>query len=207
MTEINAVNYKFKVFRGASWFRIFYHNVKGGFFVDENEAKACNSKYKFSILGDIDNHPDEWKIDDSFEFLLDYPKLKGFNRWKQSIFPLSEDSSLLGNNVTGFVNVSCSWTSKRWGGLAKLTNPVDDGYSSANITTLLKGTIGHSNWFYSIGYYGNHASYKDVMPAYDGKTTEVELWIRIRGNRFCTRCFRRRTSFMIYILSISIISS
>ena len=200
MTEINAVNYKIKYFRGAWWFRIFYHNVKGGFFLNENEAKACDSKYKFSILGDINDHQDEWKIDNSFEFLLIYPMLKGFNRWKQSKFPLSEDSAVLVNKVTGFVNVSCSWTINQWGGLAKLTKAVSDGNSKSIIPTLIEGTIGSNNWYYTIGYYGNHVNYKDVIPSYGEKTTEVELWIRIKGNQFCTKCFKKReTSILVYV--------
>lgn len=199
ISDIKAVNYRIRTFRGAWWFRIFYHNLKGGFFINESEAKSSNSQYKFSILGDINDHPDEWKINDIFEFLLIYPGKTGFNRWKQTIFPLSEDSSLLSDKVTGFEDVSCSWITNKWGGLAKITTPIWDDESSQIIPSLLKGTIGSINWFYSIGYYGKHANFKNSMPSNDGETTEVELWIRIKRNFFCTKCLKnKRTSALTY---------
>ena len=57
MTDIsfNIGHYHFRTFRGASWLKIFYHNVAlGGDFTNESEARHVISQYKYSILDEIE---------------------------------------------------------------------------------------------------------------------------------------------------------
>ena len=58
---------------GREWHRVFHHNIgpnKDQWFKNEAEALHCNSKYKYSILDQLE---DFRGADGKFEFLLEYP--------------------------------------------------------------------------------------------------------------------------------------
>ena len=163
VSTLNLSDVETKRFANASWARIFSHNNKSGtvLFSNQAEALSCSTVDKYSILSRIEEFRD---ANDSFEFLLQYPKdsTTAYNRWKQTSNPTTTKES-----VTGYQAVSISWTSNYWAGLA-LSNTT---------STLIDGSINHSNWFYAIGAY---AKYDTGIPTGTGSTANVaELWARI----------------------------
>ena len=102
--------YRYKRFGGASWLRIFYHNIKlGGTFANEEEAKSIHETYKYSILGEIKDD-EKYKYNGKYEFLIQFSERKGFNWWRQTNFPLNEeDNDAIKKSVEGYENVSVSW--------------------------------------------------------------------------------------------------
>jgi len=160
----------------AHWLLLFFHNSTNGvYFQDEIEVLSTDQKQKYSILGILnENH----KMNGYFEFLLEYPEIPGFNRWKQSINPRSVfDSSEVD---IGYVPVNISWTNNSFGGLAKST------YSQQ---TYIEGSIRHSRWFYAIGayltntYINDICLRKDCIPGTDFnyEIKIVKLWVRTNG--------------------------
>ena len=160
-------HYKYEY--GSKWMKIFYHNVEGGFFINENDVLYNNNENKFSILGYID---DTWKINNYFEFLLEYPEVIGCNIWKQSINP--RFNSEIGDNqkAIGYIGINISWTLSNWGGLVK-SNPGTDTYLDGST-----GGIGY--WWYSIGSF---KPYSNGIPGpNDIVVTKVLLWIKVLNN-------------------------
>lgn len=158
---------------GVNWLLLFYHNSTGGvYFNSESEVLLTNSNQKYSILNILD---EEYRIDYYFEFLLEYPGIQGYNRWKQGVNPLlATDSSTIDLE---YVPVNLSWTTRSFGGIAK-SNKVQNTY--------IEGSIRSDIWFYSIGaYYGNtyidqYCPQKDCIPGPDltYNIKSVKLWVR-----------------------------
>ena len=172
-------DYEYKIFIGASWLKIYHQDADIGVYSSIDEARSCNAPGKYSILEearDIKHHGSN-----SYEFLLEYPGLKGFNRWRQSNYPLDAKDE----NVIGFVNVSCTWTVQYWQGL---------GLSSYG-SVLLDGSIRHSNWYYTIGMVENcDKDYPHNFPGPGQAYSKIYLWMRvpdIRGLYICS-CNRNK---------------
>ena len=156
--------FEYKLFRGASWLKIYYQDADVANITNIDEARSCNEKGKYSIIEEAQNIHHYWS--DKYEFLLEYPGLRGFNRWQQSIYPLNASN----NNVGEFVNVSCSWTVNYWKGLQK----------SSFTCTLLEGSIGHENWYYAIGYKtGCSSGWPYYFPGPSTAQSKVYLWMRV----------------------------
>ena len=156
--------YEYKIFRGASWLKIFYQDADLGNFTEVDQAKSCNETGKFSILEKARDMHHYWS--DKYEFLLEYPSLQGFNRWQQSIYPLDASN----DDVGEFFNVSCSWTVNYWKGLQRYTNGC----------ALLEGSIGNYRWYYAIGMKVNcHRDWPHYFPGPSGKQSKVYLWMRV----------------------------
>jgi len=199
---VNIGKYHYKRFGGASWLLIFYHNVKlGGLFQNEAEARANDNPYKFSLLDEIKDD-ERFKYDGKYEFLIHFSGKKGFNRWRQSNFPLNEDDNKAsGETVDGYENVSISWTDKLWGGLAKTVN-----YSGKCIPCLLDGSIGAINYHYAIGNYGCNNQYIDSTPSNDlVGVNEVALWVRVSSIQINAPLTCRIKTTMNKLISIAII--
>ena len=149
-----------------NWIKIFHHNSQNGdFFINSNEVLFSNKTNKYSILGYIN---DSWKINNSFEFLLEYPQLIGYNRWKQSLHP--KDNPEIGDNnkAIGYEAINITWKEQKWGGLVK-SNPGDQTFIDGSC-----GSIGH--YWYSIGLY---VSFNGGIPGPNYiVVNEVILWIR-----------------------------
>ena len=80
-------NYIVKEDYCAKWLRILYHNTANNeYFNDSNDALlSLNNQNKYSILKYLPYvHTYQYR---KFEFLLEYPGLNGFNRWKQTSNP------------------------------------------------------------------------------------------------------------------------
>ena len=149
LKEVNIeryTDYKLVTKQGVKWLLVFHHNTHNNteWFKDEEEALHCNSKYKYSILDELEYFRGS---DGKFEFLLEYPEIPNqYNRWKQTDNP-TEVMEPGGNTATfanGYEEVHIDW-SRNFGGLLK----------DIRNRTFLNGTLNTSNWYYAIGCYNN----------------------------------------------------
>jgi len=185
--------FTFKKEFGADWVLLFRHNSTGGvMFSNLDEAKNCDLPQKYSIIGNITNNS---QIDGKFEFLLEYPGTSGYNRWKQTNFPLWEPET--GNLATGFEAINLTWTGNSFGGLFK----------SKQTATLLDGSRGDSLWYYAIGTIANSWSSSYCSPAghcFPGSTSStkcVVLWMRVReGPYYNTKANKVKSRLLINLL-------
>ena len=156
---------------GKTWLKIFYHYSKNGdWFTNLTDLYHINTKTRFSILELITS---DFKIDNSYEFLLQYPQVSGeYNNWKQEIFPL--DSNQSQNTDVGYScdgSCHCSWTDERWSGLALSENPQE---------TFIDGSHGNGHWWYSIGAKKTYYSSPNLFPGPPlTLVNKVYLWIRV----------------------------
>ena len=134
-----------------------------------------------------------------YEFLLEYPEISGFNRWKQTSNPLKSKT------VSGFeYNPSEIAWSNLFDGLAK--------YSSS---AFLAGCPNEGWWHFAIGAYSNFTA-ADTFPGPvlgSFYVKEVRLWIRIANFSniicfdVCTCNIRSKRSFLHSPLLICLIYS
>ena len=189
--------YETRIYRKSTFLKIFFQNISNGIaFTDENEAKLCDLDNRFSILGKIN---DLFKLkNNKFEFILEYPEKKTYNRWQQSIFPLDEYNSNGKSVVTDYSPIHIGETFSIWGGLSR---------SVGNLAklSLLNGTPGdEGNWAFAVGQYngatwthGGQTIY--IIPA----TTPVNivyLWLKVPPTLYNTcRCFYRTKNHLLSI--------
>ena len=179
-----------KTAHNTTWKLVFYHNsAKGGYFSSHSEAAKSNTDYKYSIIGEID---EKYKINGTFEFLLEYPTLTGYNRWKQSISPIL-NQEVLGQAAIGYSPVSLTWSDSCWGGMVKSN---DAQY------TLLDGAskCGPEYWWYCIGALNDY-----LRPNFPGPSgisvPEAYLWVRIDKPQWTIT--RRDMSKLVPIMVLS----
>ena len=141
-------------------------------FSGPDEAMNSNDPGKYSILGSIGNN---MKYNGKYEFMIYFDEPNEYDWWRQSSFPLNEDDdSSIGKTVKGYENVSIKWTDNSWGGLA---HSVLESYSC--VPCLLDGTIGNSNYFYTIGNYACNNYYLSSTPKNTGGSKSVTLLMRV----------------------------
>ena len=131
--------YEFKNFEERQWLKIFYHNCSKGDFFTSSHVMNVNTENKFSILYLLN---EKMKIDNKYEFLLEYPELKKYNHWRQTNSPTKDiDRKHDGHYyVSGYENCTIQMLEHNWGGLA-LSN--DD-------RTLIQGSMGTDYWYYAM---------------------------------------------------------
>lgn len=158
---------------GSSWLRVFYHNNHSGSVLFESAAEAqfASKADKYSRLCFLENFRG---VDGKFEFLLTYPGISGYNRWKQTSNPCTEylGTSNGALNATGYEAISISWSGMYWGGLTQ-----QNSLPATKASCFISGSVGHSNWYYAIGSY---EAWGGAIPGCDQNTgvQEVELWVR-----------------------------
>ena len=191
--------YEIKSTYDAHWLKIFYHNSSNGvYFNNSNDSIFIDTKQKYSILQKID---DSFKYNNKFEFLLEYPELSGYNRWRQNINPINDIEKLGISPANGYEPVQISWNLSIWGGLVK----------SIYTCSLLDGSVGATTWWFSIGcYYGCWTGEKFPGPN-SIEVTQVYLWIRIKDfdpfqKISCKYPFLRSSSFLINTFKILILN-
>lgn len=154
---------------GGGWTLVFNHDKSSGYFTSKaqalnvNEGSPSLNTTKYSIL----NRLNDYKRNNKFEFKLGW---KGYSKkqiWRQTSNPTT-------SAVSGYEAISISSTSNYWGGL-------EYGYSTNNGSSLLDGSVNHSNWFYAVGSF---VSWNNGIPAADSiagssnGVANVNLWIR-----------------------------
>ena len=159
------ISYYLKKEFGVNWVKVFYHySGSGDYFINLNETLNCSSTNKYSILSFIDN---KFKINNKFEFLLEYPELNGYNRWRQSLHPLENPD--ISGFVNGYEEISIKWNGG-WVGLVK---------SYHTSYTLLDGWGGVDGWWYSIGSLVKHVTPNTIPGPYKFEINNCSLWLRI----------------------------
>ena len=153
---------------GGNWVRIFHHNVNTtvSWFENNSQAAECNvsspmNNVKYSILSKLESFRDE---SGKFTFMLRYPNEGKRNIWKQTSNPNSE-------TIKGYEAISIDYSENYWGGL----EPDTGG------NTYMDGSVGHGNWYYSIGSKVNYSS-NSIPSGNNGATKEVELYVKINNN-------------------------
>lgn len=162
-TFFDMFHFETKTFGGATWLKVYYTNSKNGtvLWKDIDELGFSLQAYKWSILGMLPYfYNNTWK----YEFLLEYPSLGKYNRWRQTSNPLLADQS-----VSGYSAVDISMTQNNWGGLALS--------STKGTSCIIDGSPGATTWYYAIG---QQQAYQGGIPANDPSVQEVYLWIRIK---------------------------
>ena len=187
------------LFKKFTWLRIFYHNMQqGGPFANQSEARHSISDYKYSILEDVSIDP-KYKYKGKYEFLIEFSDTKGYNWWRQSIFPLYEDDNeSIGSNVTGYEDVSIRWRDNNWGGLAHTVRE-----HRGCIPSLLDGSIKITNFYYTIGNNNCYGGYPKLTPSNTGPgVNEVTLWMRVSSfDKISCHCYqRRKCTDILYLL-------
>lgn len=164
---------------GSTFVRVFYHDNQGGsqLFASADEARSTNSQYKYSILNDLQNFISDGK----YTFLLQYEYATGYNYWSQTSNPLDDyKSTSTPTTATGYSAIDIDWSSNYWGGLTRQNSDVNNTAS-----TLLSGSVGHSNWFYAIGSYATQqvgipsASDISVQGTTGSTSYGVSLWVKV----------------------------
>ena len=160
-----------KIAHGCRWLKVFYHDSStSSFFSSYSEALSSKTQYKYSIIGEIDS---KYQFNGKYEFLLEYPGIDGYNRWRQTYNP-KDNPETSGQAAIGYEGVNISFPGRFWGGLVRSTNS----------NTAFEGSAGHANWWFAIGCYNPEVS-PNLFPGpalSDTQyitVTKVFLWVRI----------------------------
>jgi len=164
-----------KFFKGATWFKIFYHDSSiGDYFHNYSEVLKCSSCRKFSVIGEIDS---KYKYNDKYEFLLEYPEFNKYNRWRQTHNP-KDNPEVEGQKADGYEGVDITYSGMYWGGLVK----------SSFTQSAFDGSAGHNYWYYAIGCYSKWVNDNvfpgpsiDLSTGYAVKS--VLLWVRVDNTK------------------------
>jgi hypothetical protein len=193
--------YEFRRFRGSQWHKILYHNMteREYGFSDESEAIQCDSVNKYSILSELNS---SYKINEKFEFLLEFPESDEYYQWRQTNNPLDEVEN--GNNAQGFQSIHTAQDYVHWGGLLRSSE-------NASEHCLLNGTpkvLGTLNIFFAVGMYNTMLICNEI-PQYNiagnRKPVNIEyLWVRtpifIHNTCRTKRYFSRLISFSLLLV-------
>ena len=193
-------NHTYMIKSNTLWLKIFYHNTTfGDYFESLGEVYDSHTAQKFSILGAIGP---EYLVNEKYEFLLEIPGQKGYNRWRQKIHPLNttKDATSVTN---GYEPVRLSWKNYFDGGLsmAWYGNTYLDCFAGNN-----------TYWWYSIGakkWYTKKNTMPLIAEYYEGP--EIKLWVRVPSLSvdgliitYCAKNMKRMSmifSFMVFLVS------
>lgn len=136
---------------GSKWVPLVLHNATGGTTVYASAAEAlqCTNSNKISNLYLFQREHNIFKDKSGFyEFILEYPGLNNYQRWKQRSNPV-----LTYDAVANYIPIHIPWTAQYWGGMARHSASI----SSAS-STFLSGSINHGNWYYALCSFVNYSS-------------------------------------------------
>ena len=140
---------------------VLYHNARNGFFPSKRAAMFSQNRDRYSLLSRID---DRFKTSsNNFEFILYYPDIDEFCRWKQNENPLFVDKL---ESIT-FENIDCKWNerdSSQFKGLRKSLS----SYSFLD-------SADNDAFFYAVGMYRND-SYNFGLPGPYWNYKNTILW-------------------------------
>ena len=186
--------FKYKRLFDLSWKLIFYHNLKGGFY-KENEVGSISTEYKFSALKELSALS---TINGKYEFLLEYPGI-GYIHWQQDVNPISMVENTTNGNDIGLVVKHTTEFTKFRGLLVSTLYP--------SYTYLDGSAASLSNYRYSIATIRNDRYYGIPGPSYtnsDAYADECFLWIRIPDIKSCK--ISEKIKFIHFIFVTFIIS-
>ena len=161
---------------------VFEHNfTTENCFKNDEEAKNINIPNKFSILYDLNST--KYLFKDNFRYyIIEYPELKIFNAWKQTISPTEEIERSGLSTATGFTQLITEAPQDGWGGLVKTTYP-DHGTGTSG--SYLDGIPRDSNWWFCIGLLCKSPSkfLNHGIPGSSSVIKRVSLWSAIRDSQ------------------------
>ena len=97
--------------------------------------------------------------DESYKLRINWPNdLAGRNIWRQTSHPTTAP-------VQGYEAIDVQFTTQHWGGLELSTSG----------STYVDGSVGHGNWFYSIG---SKQVWSGGIPAHGPSAQRVALWVK-----------------------------
>ena len=163
---------------------IFYQNTfTNDVFKTESEFLETNSMYKYSVLKYIN---DDFKTDNVFEFILEYPEINQYGHWTQSKNPLEVEQ----DDDFNFQKINSTWINEiSFIGLHKSSSPS---------SSYLEGTdyvdsAGNKCWYYAIGQKVSWNINLLAGPYYAEKGQnihQVYLWLKITNLKLLKRIFR-----------------
>ena len=150
-----------KEINGATWAQILYHfNDLGSQLFASSDNLSTQTKNDFYRNSQFANLA-RYNLT-SYEFLLQYSHISGYNQWKQTSNPATTY-----NTISGYQAVSISWTDNAWGGIAK---------SSTTASTFIDGSPGTGTWFYALGSY---VAWNGGIPGPSAAEKQVtRLWLK-----------------------------
>lgn len=177
--------YEISEFKNELWLKVFFHNHSTKVnFENESEARHCNSEYKYSILDEINAN---MRINNRYEFILDFPYDNVYIQWSQLRNPVKEfDGKSQADGFT-LLDDNVSESIDGFHGLTRSTIRNSQGI----INCFLDGVPSDYQWYYAIGMYEySESNYKyNGIPTYKAYSDAIRLWIKInpRGNNhMCT---------------------
>ena len=185
-------------FRNFLWMKVFHHDSSGkDYFLNENEAVnlVTEKKYnKFRVANDM------FKIRGKYEFIINWPRINEYFRWRQSKNPIDEYEEENKFTADGFepIRNASDKNGCKWGGLVRTTMKYKNYKNS-----LIKGCPGQAEWFFAVGMYNTTDGwYNSGIPDYKTCTDLVDVWARLPD--FYKRKYacknRRRFLFSIFLV-------
>ena len=200
---MSVLGYKTNNFYEHKWVRIFHHDSHFGYFKTPGDALFFpKNKNKFSVIGSLSK---DFKINDVYEFVLEYPNENFLLHWNQTMNPIETTTNI------GYKPIHIDSKLSSFKGLSR---------SADKTKTLLDGSPseGINNWWFSIGTISDF--YKPNFPLYYVSASEkylshlVNFWVRVESydiistlpslsSFICSfnKC-RRQHSFMIVTILI-----
>lgn len=183
---VNGVELAVKKFDNATWLNIFHHDtvessttVGTVFYSNANgsDEVLTTDNSTISKRSALSNIADFIGNDGKYEFLLEYPAISGYNRWKQTANPITTtvaSGTTIANAQTalGYQAINISWATD----FAGISRALNSG------TCYLDAMAGTTDWWYSFGQYAQYSSKALTGPKVGSTGTsaiEIDLWVRI----------------------------
>ena len=164
---------------------------------DNDTALNVENEYQYSRIGMINN---KYKHFGYYEYLLEYPEYKGFNRWKQA-YHMAETNQQQTSEDLDYHKVEAHYTNGSFGGLSR-------SLSYRNTTFDGSPGIGSDQvrFWYAIAPYTYYKQEQNRFPGPSPHTvTLCYLWIRVyplTNNAYKnTKCLLK--SFLLYAMSLA----
>ena len=161
---------------GGGWTRIYRHHVAGGYFSSPADATSKNTNDATNNLySALDKIPD-FVINGKYRFRMNWPGYSAKNIWLQSTNPMNDVDPA--GVVPIAVNAYADTRINSWGGL-ELSN---GSHGPASTSSLLDGSVEHTNWHYAVGSYAAYSSPPgipaDTSIQGGAGVSETVLWIK-----------------------------
>ena len=192
----------------AQFLLIFHHNtMHNKLFTSYQEFLNTNSLDKYSIFGYIS---DDFKTENAFEFIMEYPETKKYSHWRQKINPIEANEP---DNI-GFEEIETTWDTNQQTQFIGLHKSERTNKCYVEGATGLSNQ-GNPNYYYAIGLFDTWSDNK--LPAYistgeKSNLHEVYLWLKITNLNLLSKipliktcCIIRNTHKIVYIIIFIII--
>ena len=151
------------------WALILHHHLRDGVFPSNVRAGFSQRTDRYSVLSRIN---DDFKINESFEFILYYPDIDEFCQWKQSVNPLRAQPK----SEIDFEPINCPFKDYK-----------DVTFKGLRLSPysycLLDGINEDGRWHYAVGVLDLDPNYEGIPgPKWNYKNTTLKeqyLYMRV----------------------------